>query len=68
LVYDLGSYACRVGYSGDDAPKCVIQPVLGMTRQGEHANYHISEMALRYYRENTKIGSVVGSNGASRIY
>ena len=27
LIYDIGSFYFRVGYSGEDLPKCVIQPV-----------------------------------------
>ena len=27
LVFDLGADYARVGYAGEDTPKCVIQPV-----------------------------------------
>jgi actin-related protein len=27
LVYDIGAFNSRVGYSGEDCPKCVMQSV-----------------------------------------
>ena len=66
LVYDLGTYACRVGYSGEDTPKCVIQPYIGTNKQGEETNYYVSENQLRYFREGTKIHNIVSPNGTSK--
>jgi actin-related protein len=67
LVYDLGAFNCRVGYSGEDSPKCVIQPYIGINRQGENSSYFFSESQLRFFKEGTKVHSVVGPNGASKI-
>ena len=30
LVFDLGTFNHRIGYSGEDSPKCVYQPVIGI--------------------------------------
>lgn len=65
-MYDLGTFACRIGYSGEDAPKCVIQPYIGINKQGENTSYFFSENQLRYFKEGTKVHNVVGSNGASK--
>ena len=66
MVYDLGSFACRVGYSGEDSPKCVIQPYIGVNKQGDNTNLYISENQLRYHREDTKINNIVAKNGQSK--
>jgi actin-related protein len=29
LVFDLGTFNHRIGYSGEDSPKCVYQPLVG---------------------------------------
>jgi actin-related protein len=66
LVYDLGTFACRVGYSGEDSPKVVIQPSIGINKNGDYSSYYFSEVGLRYYKEGTKVHNVVNSNGASK--
>jgi hypothetical protein len=56
-----------VGYSGEDSPKCVLQPFVGVNKQGENLNHYVSENSLRFFREGTKVHNVVGANGASKI-
>jgi len=63
LVYDLGTFSCRVGFSGEDTPKCVLQPQIGINESEENPSYYISENRLRFFREGTRVQNVVGANG-----
>jgi hypothetical protein len=56
-----------VGYSGEDSPKVVIQPTIGINKSDDYSSYYFSEVALRYFKEGTKVHNVVGSNGASKL-
>ncbi len=67
MVFDLGSHACRVGYSGEDSPKVVIQPVIGINKTDDYSSYYFSDVGLRYFKEGTKVNNVVGTNGASNL-
>jgi hypothetical protein len=55
-----------VGYSGEDSPKVVIQPTVGINKTGDYSSYFFSDVGLRYYKEGTKVYNVVGNNGASK--
>jgi actin-related protein len=68
LVFDLGSFNCRVGYSGEDSPKSVFQPYVGINKFGDNQSYYFSDVQLRYYKEGTKVYNVIGNNGASILY
>ncbi len=68
LVFDMGSFNCRVGYSGEDSPKAVFQPYVGINKNGDNTSYYFSDIQLRYYKEGTKVYNVMGNNGASIIY
>ncbi len=66
LVFDLGSFNCRVGYSGEDSPKSVFQPYVGINKSGDNVSYFFSDIQLRYYKEGTKVHNVIGNNGSSK--
>ncbi len=67
-MFDLGTFACRLGYSGEDSPKCVIQPYIGINKTADNVSYFFSENQLRYFKEGTKVHNVVGPNGASKLF
>jgi actin-related protein len=56
-----------VGYSGEDSPKCVIQPYIGINKQNDNVSYYFTENQVRFFREGTKVQNVVSSNGASKL-
>ena len=64
LVFDLGSFNCRVGYSGEDSPKCVFQPVIGVSGN----SYQMSEANLRFFKENCKVFNFMNKNGTIEDY
>jgi actin-related protein len=65
LVFDIGTYSCRLGYSGEDSPKAVLQPILGVNRQGDNVSYYLSDTNLRYFKEGTKVHNIMSPNGSS---
>jgi actin-related protein len=65
LVFDLGSFNCRVGYSGEDSPKSVFQPYVGINKCSDNLSYYFSDNQLKYYKEGTKVYNVMGNNGSS---
>ena len=67
LVFDIGTYSCRVGFSGEDAPKSVLQPVIGINKQAENVSYYLSDIQLRYFKEVTKVHNILSPNGSSKI-
>jgi actin-related protein len=67
LVFDIGTYSCRVGYSGEDCPKAVLQPVIGINKQGDNVNYYFSDIELRYFKEGTKVHNIMSQTGSSKL-
>ena len=57
LVFDLGTFNHRVGYSGEDSPKYVYQPLIGY----DSKNYFFNEYGLRYPNPKTKIFSIMNN-------
>jgi actin-related protein len=67
LVFDIGTYSCRVGYSGEDCPKAVLQPVIGINKQNDTTSYYFSDTQLRFFKEGTKVHNIMSPNGLSKL-
>lgn len=63
-MFDLGTFNCRIGYSGEDSPKCVFQPVLGVSGNSKF----FTESNLRFFKENTKVDTFMNKNGTIEDY
>ena len=59
LVFDLGTFNHRIGYSGEDSPKCVFQPLIGINSE----KYYFNEYGLRYSKPGTKVYSFMNVDG-----
>jgi len=59
LVFDLGTFNHRIGYSGEDSPKCVYQPVVGMNSD----KYYFNEYGLRYNSSGIKVYQFMNMDG-----
>ena len=59
LVFDLGTFNHRIGYSGEDSPKCVYQPVVGMNSD----KYYFNEYGLRYNSSGIKVYQFMNIDG-----
>ncbi len=59
LVFDLGTFNHRIGYSGEDSPKCVYQPLVGINPD----KYYYNEYGLRYNKPGMKVYSFMNPDG-----
>ena len=59
LVFDLGTFNHRIGYSGEDSPKISYQPVVGE----DSDKYYFHEYGLRYKNPKTKVKSFMNKDG-----
>ena len=59
LVFDLGTFNHRIGYSGEDSPKISYQPVVGE----DSDKYYFHEYGLRYINPQTKVKSFMNKDG-----
>ena len=59
LVFDLGTFNHRIGYSGEDSPKISYQPVMGE----DSDKYYFHEYGLRYINPKTKVKSFMNKDG-----
>ena len=59
LVFDLGTFNHRIGYSGEDSPKCVYQPLIGINSD----KYYYNEYGLRYNKPGMKVYSFMNPDG-----
>ena len=59
LVFDLGTFNHRIGYSGEDSPKISYQPVVGE----DSDKYYFHEYGLRYINPKTKVKSFMNKDG-----
>ena len=64
LVFDLGTFNHRIGYSGEDSPKCVYQPIIGINND----QYFYNEYGLRYNKPGTKILTYMNNDGSIKDY
>ncbi|MCQ2815913.1 MAG: actin family protein [archaeon] len=60
LVFDIGTFNARIGYSGEDSPTCVFQPIVGISGDRK---YFYSENDLRYFKEDMKIENFMNKDG-----
>ena len=47
LVLDLGTFNFRIGYSGEDSPRTVFQPIIGKNPNSK--NLFFTESSLRFF-------------------
>ena len=59
MVFDLGTFNHRIGYSGEDSPKISYQPVVGE----DSDKYYFHEYGLRYINPKTKVKSFMNKDG-----
>ena len=59
LVFDLGTFNHHIRYSGEDSPKCVYQPIIGVNSD----KYYFNEYGLRYNKRGTKVYSCMNLDG-----
>ena len=59
LVFDLGTFNHRIGYSGEDSPKISYQPVVGE----DSDKYYFHECGLRYINPKSKVKSFMNKDG-----
>ena len=64
LVFDLGTFNHRIGYSGEDCPKCVYQPLIGISSD----KYYFHEYGLRYKNPKTKIHTFMNQDGTIKDF
>ena len=64
LVFDLGTFTHRVGYSGEDSPKCVYQPLIGINSD----KYYFNEYGLRFNNPKTKIHTFMSQDGTIKDF
>jgi actin-related protein len=78
LVFDIGSFNSRFGYSGEDTPKYVFQTQVGINKKNSensmmveenkintntNQSTFVGESELRYYKPDTKVINPLNSNG-----
>ena len=66
LVLDLGTFNFRIGYSGEDSPRTVFQPIIGKNPNSK--NLFFTESSLRFFKPNTKILKFMNKNGTIENY
>ena len=66
LVLDLGTFNFRIGYSGEDSPRTVFQPIIGKNPNSK--NLFFTESSLRFFKPETKIISYMNKNGTIENY
>ena len=49
LVFDLGTFNYRIGYSGEDTPRSVFQPIIGISQNNKK---FFSETYLLLYKND----------------
>lgn len=59
LVFDLGTFNHRIGYSGEDSPKIAYQPVIGE----DSDKYYFHEYGLKYKNPKIKVKSFMNKDG-----
>ena len=59
LVFDLGTFNHRTGYSGEDSPKKAYQPVLGE----DNNKFYFNEYDLHYINPKTKVKTFMKKDG-----
>ena len=59
LVFDLGTFNHRIGYSGEDSPKIAYQPVIGE----DNEKLYFNEYGLRYINPKTKVKTFMKPDG-----
>ena len=59
LVFDLGTFNHRIGYSGEDSPKIAYQPVIGE----DNEKLYFNEYGLRYINPKTKVKTFMKQDG-----
>ena len=59
LVFNLGTFNHRIGYSGEDSPKISYQPVVGE----DSDKYYFHEYGLRYINPKSKVKSFMNKDG-----
>jgi len=64
LVFDLGTFNHRIGYSGEDSPKCVYQPLVGINSD----KYYFNEYGLKYNNPKTKIYTFMNQDGTIKDF
>lgn len=69
LVFDIGTFNSRFGYSGEDTPKYVFQTQVGINKSSEnksgdesHKSF-IGECELRYYKPGTVVTNPMNNQG-----
>ena len=60
LVFDLGTFNHRIGYSGEDSPKIAYQPLIGE----DNEKLYFNEYGLRYINPKTKVKTFMKQDGA----
>ena len=59
LVFDLGTFNHRIGYSGEDSPKIAYQPLIGE----DNEKLYFNEYGLRYINPKTKVKTFMKQDG-----
>ena len=59
LVFDLGTFNHRIGYSGEDSPKIAYQPLIGE----DNETLYFNEYGLRYINPKTKVKTFMKQDG-----
>jgi actin-related protein len=59
LVFDLGTFNHRIGYSGEDSPKIAYQPLIGE----DNNKFYFNEYGLRYINPKTKVKTFMKQDG-----
>ena len=59
LVFDLGTFNHRIGYSGEDSPKIAYQPLIGE----DNNKLYFNEYGLRYINPKTKVKTFMKQDG-----
>ena len=59
LVFDLGTFNHRIGYSGEDSPKIAYQPVVGE----DSDKFYFNELGLRYINPKMKVKTFMKQDG-----
>jgi len=60
LVFDLGTFNYRIGYSGEDTPRSVFQPIIGISQNNKK---FFSETSLLFYKNDVEINYIMNNNG-----
>lgn len=64
LVFDLGTFQHRIGYSGEDSPKCVYRPLLGI----DNDTILYNELGLRYVKPGLRVENIMNPNGTIKDF